>query len=251
MSNAAFSKANTIMRTLTEAGVPMPMEELEQRVAMKRLSLEKLVNMLQFHGWVARDAETISIGPLVRGWGLSAISIDTLPERAAPHLTAVQQSTGFDCGLSIFSAPNTVFVKKQGFTKHANAPVLGVPYEAHLVPSGRAVLATYPRSYLDSYIAQFLSDKPDDWIEEFVKSPAEDTKIRGYGMTSGDQVTLIEAVAVPIFDAGNEAIGAINLWRPTAEPVGRPSDYLLDNVGQLQRAAVQISGALGASRTAI
>ncbi len=246
MSNLAFSKANQIITVLVKAGTPMHVEDIASEARLRRNSLEKLIAMLEYHGWVIKTHETISIGPVLRDLGLAVLSLDNLPQRAEPIMTNLFEATKLDVGLCIFTAPSIVFVKKVGFTSHPNAPAIGTPYEAHTMANGRCILGSYSDAYVQDYIAEFLSDEPADWIAEKVIRPVEETRKRGFGMTTADRLGHVEAICAPVFSASGEAIGAINLWRPSEKITDRPSDEMMDYVPAILEAAAEISATMGA-----
>jgi DNA-binding IclR family transcriptional regulator len=250
VSNAAFAKASTILDILAETGVPQHVERLERQAHIKRNSLEKIIELLAYNGWVTRKGDLVGLGASVRDWGFAALSLDSLPEKAGSLLFELYEKTGLDGCICVYAPPSIVFVKKSGFTHHPNAPQIGAPYPAHLMANGRAVLATFPRAYLDQYISTFLADVPDEWVNERVIQPVEQTRKRGFGLTTSDRFSNVDAISFPIFGASDEAVGVISLWRPIDELGAQASEDILSFLPILQLLSERLSRSLGAGRAA-
>ncbi len=247
MSSSDLSKAAAVLNSLAQHRGPLSMSQLADRAHLRPVALRKLLGVLSQYGWVQVWNDQVQLGPVVQDWGLTSLSLDYLPERAASYLEALHARTGFGVALSSYMAPNITLIKKVGLTSDPNAPQVGMPHPAHLLATGRSVLATFSPRYLEAYVQQYLSDKSIDWVQTHVIQPVEDTRARGFGMTKADRFKMVDAVCAPIFAANGEAIGAINLWHPTRDVTDTVPDEMLACVPSLKHCAEQISTALGAT----
>jgi DNA-binding IclR family transcriptional regulator len=250
MSNVAFARASVILDALSETGAPQHINVLEHKVRMRRNSLEKVLEILVHHKWAMRRGDMVTLGTATRDWGFAALSLNSLPEKAAPMLLELFEKTGLDAAICVYAPPSVVFVKTAGFTNHPNAPQIGVPYTAHVMANGRSILATYPKAYLDQYIEAFLSDQSPEWIKQKVIDPVEEAREMGFGMTTGDRVGEIEAICFPIMNISNQAVASISLWRPVDQIEDTVSDKILAFVPILRLLANRMSESLGASSLA-
>lgn len=250
MSQATFTNTTRVLNALATARAPLTLDELGRRCGMRRPALERLVAMLNSHGWVTRCGETITTGETLRDWGLSSLLPDALPDRAAPFLQRLFERTGLDVGLAVYAPPEVVFVKLFGFTKHPNAPHLGMPYPAATMAVGRCILASYSEAYVEAFASRFLDDWSTADIAIKLHGPVQQVRERGHGFTGLDRIGFVEAICMPIFAANNDAIGALNIWRPVDQIESDISEDLRNFVPILQHTAGQISSAMGATRTA-
>ncbi|MBO6790327.1 MAG: hypothetical protein JJ894_07295 [Dinoroseobacter sp.] len=250
MSNASFAKASKILSSLSMAGMPLSVEVLEHQTGIRRLALDKVLEVMVFYGWVSRMGDLVEIGSQIKSWGLNMLSLADLPDRSAPYLQELNRQTGIDVDLSIYSAPHMVFIKKYGFSNHPYEPRIGIPYEAHTMAVGHTFLAQHSRAYLDQYIEKFLPDMSEDALQAHVINPVEATREQGFGMTTSDRIGLDEAICSPVFGANNEVVAIMSLWRPTPRYFERPSGELLSKLPYLHDMTEQLSLSLGSSRSA-
>ena len=250
MSNASFAKASKILSTLSIAGMPLSVDVLENETGMRRLALDKILEVMVFYGWVSRMGDLVEIGSQIKNWGLNVLSLSDLPDRAAPYLQELYRQTGIDVSLSVYSAPHMVFIKKYGFSNHPYEPRIGMPYEAHAMAVGRTFLAYHSRAYLDQYIAKFLPGMSEEAVQAHVINPVEATRERGFGITASDRFGLVESICSPVFGANNDVVAVMSLWRPIQRYLEHPSDEILAKLPNLHDVTEQLSLSLGSSRSA-
>lgn len=197
---------------------PAGVTALAGRVGLPKSTVARLLASLQALGAVEQVAGRLwQVGPRV-----AALAETVSPERslgalARPELIALVESLGEDAGLGLADGYDVLYVEQV----ECDHPVqvrdwAGTRVPMHAVPSGLVLLADWPASAVDGYVAHGLAAlTPQTVVDpEQLHSRLEDARMSGYAWGLGEFAEGINSVAAPVRDARGKALAAIHAHGP-------------------------------------
>jgi DNA-binding IclR family transcriptional regulator len=228
--------------------------ELSRRMALPRASVFRILQTLEYMGFVERQSDNahyrLSIGVLRLGFEYLA-SME-LTEQGRPVLEALSAATGLSSHLVVRDGTEVVFIAKAlGRASLFNSVQVGARLPAHATVLGRILLSglSLPELsalYTGQTLAEFTPQTPTSLAR--LRQLAEQDLVRGYGISESGFESGISSIAAPVFDGGNSIVAAISVTIPANQIETAHRD---EWVAQVLAAAAKLSqgGRLAASAT--
>ena len=191
---------------------------LAERVGLPKSTVSRLLTSLQGLGAVEQVAgRRWQVGPR-----LAALAATVSPERslaalARPELVELVRSVGEDAGLALPDGYDVLYVDQI----ECDHPVqvrdwTGTRVPMHAVPSGLVLLADWPASAVDGYVAHGLAAlTPQTVVDpEQLRIRLEDARMSGYAWGLEEFAEGINSVAASVRDARGKALAAIHVHGP-------------------------------------
>ncbi|HEY2530452.1 MAG TPA: IclR family transcriptional regulator [Xanthobacteraceae bacterium] len=228
----SLRKALTVLNAVAGADRPLTIAEVAVNAGIARPTAYRFVQTLVAAGYLAQDPldGRLSISFAVLPLASSLLDRNRLRVEALPHLHSLAMKTGERANLGILYRDCVLYIA--GVEKPALPTIysrFGKYAPAHCCSLGKAILAFLP----EAEVRALLSRKPPTAYTPttitsrtaFMKELAE-TRQRGYAIDRAEHVSASCCVAAPIFNPGNQPIGAIGVSGRELERMLRHHDLV-------------------------
>jgi len=212
----SVKRAFAVLEAVAER--PAGVTDLAERVGLPKSTVARLLASLQALGAVERaPGLRWRVGPRV-----AALAETVSPERslgalARPELVGLVRSLGEDAGLGLPDGYDVLYVEQV----ECDHPVqvrdwAGTRVPMHAVPSGLVLLADWPASAVDGYVAHGLVALTPRTVVDpgQLRSRLEDVRTSGYAWGLEEFAEGINSVAAPVRDVRGKASAAIHAHGP-------------------------------------
>ena len=210
-------KGLMVLEAVTDVDHPSrTIEELAARVGLTRSNTHRTLQTLMHAGYISRDDETYRGG--IRLFELAARQLVHLDLRrvAAPAMRRLAAETGETVHLSVLDGIEVVYIDKIDSPQPIRAySMVGGRAPAYAVATGKALLAYQPEGYLENY-AHTLASHTGATIASLprLKEDLRRAVRVGYALNRGEWRDGVGGVAVAIFNALDDVVGAIGISGP-------------------------------------
>lgn len=214
----SIERAFAVLAALTDG--PIGVTEVAERVALPKSTAARMLVSLAREGAVEQvPGETrYRLGPRLESLATGLVAARSVAAIARPHLAELAASIGETAGLSIPEGDTMHYVEQVD----SDHPVgvrdwTGARIAMHAVSSGLAVLALWPRSRIETYLATPLERFNDRTMTDPAQLRARLQRIQldGYAWTNGEYAEGIASVASAIADASGEVVAAVHVHGPS------------------------------------
>jgi DNA-binding IclR family transcriptional regulator len=213
----SVSRALQLLREIAEG--PRSLDELAAAVEVHKTTVLRLLRTLEDDRLVYRDAAY----RYRLGAGLFALSARALEQRpvraaAAPHLAALNRSTGHTVHLAAYEGDEVVYIDKYD-SRH---PVrmysrIGLRARLHCTAVAKVLLADLPprerRAVAESIAYEALTPHTLTTAEAFLAELARVAE-QGYAVDRGEHETFLNCVGAPVRDATGRVVAAVSVSVP-------------------------------------
>ena len=213
----SLRKALSVLDAVACAGRPLTVAEVAVNAGIARPTAYRFVQTLVSAGYLAQDPVDgrLSIGFAVLPLASSLLDRNRLRIEALPHLHNLANKTGERANLGILYRDCVLYIA--GVEKPALPTIysrFGKSAPAHCCSLGKAILAFLPEAEVRALLSRkpLTAHTPTTITSRagFMKELTE-TRQRGYAIDRAEHVSGSWCVAAPIFNAGNQPIGAIGV----------------------------------------
>lgn len=243
------AKAVRVLEALALSPHPRPLGEIAAACAMTKSNAHRLLQTLGELDYVRQDPATRSYEATLRLWEMGMRVFDRFDIRgsAAPHLKALQESTGESVHLSIFDEGDAVYIDKIESRQAVRAYIrVGDRVPAYCTATGRAMLAWLGEDDvaaasrdMQRHTALTITTRED------LAAALGAVRKAGYALTRGEWREGVVGVAAPIRSQSGTVIAGVGV----AGPAERMTEDRVDSaIGAVLGTAEAVSRALGFSR---
>ena len=226
---------------------PGGLVDLAARVDLATSTAARLLGTLESAGAVRRlDDGSYRIGALVQGMADSVDPGVDLQTAADRHLVEMAAHLDEAVCLAILVGTDTVTIRQVDAPKPVRAEDwTGTRVPLHAGCAGLVVMATWPDSEVDSYLAGELSDCSEHTVTDPGELRRRVDQIRSaHAMWShGEYVVGLSSCAAAVRDARGRAVGALYTYGPTYR--FPPADRADEIAALVRERADEISADLG------
>ena len=239
-------KGLKVLEAVTDVTHPSrTIDEVATRLGLTRSNAHRTLQTLMYAGYIERDKDTGYRGG-IRLFELAARQRGSLDLRriAAPSLRKLAANTGETVHLSVLDGIEVVYIDKIDSPQPIRAySMIGGRAPAYAVATGKALLAYQPEGYLDTYADQ-LGQHSRSTLTTLPKLKEELRRAvrAGYAINRGEWRDGVGGIAVAIFNALDDVVGAIGVSGPIDRLSLARSKKLASEV---KACAAEISAALG------
>jgi IclR family transcriptional regulator, KDG regulon repressor len=200
------------------AARPAGVTALAGRVGLPKSTAARLLASLEALGAVERIAgRRWRVGPRVAALAGTVSPAHSLAALARPELVRLVSTLGEDAGLGLPDGYEVLYVEQV----ESDHPVqvrdwAGTRVPMHAVPSGLVLLADWPPSAIDGYVAHGLAS----FTPKTIVDPAElrtrlqEVRRNGYAWGLEEFADGINSVAAPVRDARGNTVAAVHVHGP-------------------------------------
>jgi IclR family acetate operon transcriptional repressor len=210
----------------------LTLTEISKSLGIALSTASRLVAMLQYHGYVARDdgSRAYVIGDKLRNVAVAAFRELDLRPQIRPHLEALSSETGETIQSGTLQGRTVVFLDSvEGHRDVRVASRVGSLNPAHSLSTGKALLAElshdellvlYPSDILERVTPRTLGTRT-----QLIRELAA-VRSRGYATAFSESAIDISTISVAIKDNIGRVRCAIGFATPSARMKGKASEKL-------------------------
>jgi DNA-binding IclR family transcriptional regulator len=226
---------------------PAGLSETARRVDLPKTTVARLLATLVGVEAVERDEDghLYRLGPLVQRLSTAAGGPAQLAGFARPYLEELTETTGEAAGVSIPDGYQVHYVDQTD----AEHPVqvrdwTGELIPMHVVPSGLAIMAYWPKEQTDRYLSRDLVKLTPNTVTDSkqIRSRLADIRKTGYVWVHEEFVEGINSVAAPVLEEGGFITAALHVHGPAYRFPGKRSEASIG--AEVADAANRLSEAL-------
>ncbi len=226
-----------ILGLLSTQRGPLAASTIAHSLSLPRSTVYRLLGVLEEHGFVLHFPEAQRYGIGIAAFELSSgfMRQEPLTRLGRPILSALVDRIGESAHLAVLLGRDIVYlIEERAPARPTLVTDVGVRLPSHLTASGRALLATLPKSQLRALFpsAESFAHRSDTDVSSYadLSRLLEGVRERGFAAEDGDITEGIASVAVAVRDhAGWPAAGiavsfprdsiALERWPALAEEI--------------------------------
>ena len=247
MSVTSVERSFRILHAVAEE--PQSLSALARRLNLATSTAARFLQSLHAAGAVSRDADgRYCIGPSIFELAGGPTGRHDLAAIASTHLSALARQTGETAGIVAAIDNDILHLAQVSDDDDAGVQVKdwsGAQIPAHPGCTGLVVMAHWPQSQIDSYLAKPLEAFSDSTVVDprVIRARLDEIRRTGHLWTTDEYAVGVTSVASPVFDRHDRVIGALHAFGPSYRfPDPNDKGVIAD---ELCARAVQISGVLG------
>lgn len=228
-------RALNVLEYLSQAGRPVRLMEISEAVGLPKSQIHRILSTLLSRNYVRQNPNTRLYSLGFATWLLSR-SMDyarTLVDIARPVLDDLRSQTQETAFLSVLYGKSVLYLYTAMSPNPSHVYIQsGSQAPVHACASGKAMLATQPREYLDELFEDGLERYTDTTITDKAKLRQELDRIAQQGYALEDQEANPDmsavAVAMPISRENDQA--GVGLFLPSARLKEQTQEALIARV---------------------
>jgi DNA-binding IclR family transcriptional regulator len=246
-NTTSIEKALNVLNAFLPYNDAVSTTELSQKLGLHIATVSRILLTLAKNGYLRQDSQTkkYMLGPTVLKLGNSVIRSlqSNLVPIAKPYIDTLRDTLGETVTFEIFSGTYSYMAYVAGTANPVRvAAEVGETLPSHAAAGSKSILAFLPqdvvaqslkRDVLRAYTPNTITDEA-----EFYRY-LHKVRQRGYATDFGEIDVGVNAIAVPVFDHQEQAMGAVVVVGPSARIPGENLDFL---VSRLTGTASRISG---------
>jgi DNA-binding IclR family transcriptional regulator len=229
-------------------GTTRSIAELASRTGLTRSNAHRTLQTLMHAGFVERSPIDGAYRGTMKMFVLGARQLGEPDIRtvAPAFMATLVKEADETAHIAMLDGLNAVYIDKVDCFRPIQAYVLvGSRAPAHLVASGKVLLAAQGPAFLASLASQFSRLVPDTVVDfEALKSQLAKVARAGYALNRGDWREGVCGLAAPVFDRFERPVAALGISGPADRLSASRMKALAPRV---VRVAAQLSKALGSA----
>lgn len=240
----AMSRVFSLFKLLARQRSGLSLTEISQALDVPKSTFLSSLRALAADGHLIYENNLYRLGPSAFRLAGTIMSAWSAPDIIRHYLRELAQATSESVGYAIadWEIGQVIYADAVNSTQPVHyAMRVGIRAPLYASAAGRVLLAFAPPEKRKDYLsrAQFKALTPSTrTTAESVLESLRTISTKGYCASFGEMLQDTAAIAVPVFDTGNNNIGALMVAAPLNRMRGN-FDFLL---GQLMRAGRQASG---------
>lgn len=205
-----------VLLTFDESHSSMTLSEVAERANIDRAKARRYLLTLHALGYVHKDKRQFSLTPKTLSVGASYLGGVHHHDIIQFYLERVTEQTGESCSFAVLDGDDVVYIARSA-AKHRLLSIsisVGTRLPAAYTSMGRAILANLPNEQLESYVdsVELVSHTPHSITDrnQFLQALQQAAE-KQYAVVDQELDTGLLSLALPVYKANKELIGAINI----------------------------------------
>lgn len=218
---AALASGLDIILAFDSANPRMTLSEVATKTGMNRARARRFLLTLHSLGYVRRQQRYFELAPRALKLGYAFLSANSYRSVIQQHLEDITDITGESSSLGVLDKSDVFYVARSAATHRIMTITLSVGTRLPAVATsmGRVLLAQLPADELATQLSQIeLTQYTQHTITdpETLLNCLEKVRADGYCIVDQELDPGLRSLAVPVFDANDKLLGAINISTNTA-----------------------------------
>lgn len=213
---ASLAAGLNVLLTFDESHSSMTLSEVAERANIDRAKARRYLLTLHALGYVHKDKRQFSLTPKTLSIGASYLGGVHHHDIIQFYLERVTEQTGESCSFAVLDGDDVVYIARSA-AKHRLLSIsisVGTRLPAAYTSMGRAILANLPNEQLESYVdnVELVSHTPHSITDrnQFLQALQQAAE-KQYAVVDQELDTGLLSLALPVYKANKELIGAINI----------------------------------------
>jgi IclR family pca regulon transcriptional regulator len=242
----SFARGLAVIRCFGPQARALTLSQVAERTGLTRAGARRILLTLQALGYVGADGRLFSLTPRILELGYSYLSSLQFWDFAEPALEELSATTRESCNIGVLDGTDIVYVMRVATHRILTTNfTVGTRLPAYVTSMGRVLLGGLSQEEYTRY-ADAAELKP--LTKKTVTSAARLRRIvagvreKGWGYVGGELEDGICGIAVPLFDAQQRMIAAMNVSLSVSSSAEQHAVKVI--LPRLQRAAAKINSQL-------
>lgn len=194
----------------------MTLSEVAARTGMNRAKARRFLLTLHALGYVRKQQRYFELAPRVLQLGYAFLSANNYRDVIQQHLEDITAETGESSSLGVLDGSDVIYVARSAAKHRLMAITLsvGTRLPAAHTSMGRILLAQLSEADLDHFLSSVAlepyTDKTVTDVNE-LRSQIISARQQGYAISDQELDSGLRSIAVPVYDAKQHLMGAINI----------------------------------------
>lgn len=216
----ALARGLQVIEAFDAAQDPQSLSQLSLKVGLSRGSTRRLLLTLEYLGYVGSADGRFFLLPRTLRLGHAFLSSQPLWQLTRPYLERLVAETGESSSIAILDEVDIVYVARVAARRLVNDTIgIGTRFPAYANSMGKVLFAALEEKELKRRLSKMdLRKITEHTIIDRSKIISEVQKVRKTGWALNDQEMQLglRSIAVPLQDADNNVVAALNLSTNTA-----------------------------------
>ena len=247
---SSLARGLDVICAFTRFTPKMTLSDVARATGMTRATARRLLLTLVREGYAERSGREFSLRPKVLQLGYSALSSVGILDVVQPIMNELTQRTQESIFTAVLTGDEVTYLARSTPDRVMSVSInIGNRLPAYAVSTGRVLLAGEPDQALEAYLERIsLSALTANTTTSKVKLRAiiEEVRQQGYSLVNEEFEAGVRSLSVPIRDASNRVIAALNACCPSVR--FDVDDMRAQLVPQLLEAAQRIQRAFVSGR---
>ncbi len=237
-----------LLEEVARAGVPVTPSVVNENLGLPKPTIHRLFATAEAEGFLQRDIDGRSYSPgrRMRMLAINTLSSERVRTVRLAVLKSLAMSVGETCNIAIPERDGMFYLDRveTHWPLRIQLPV-GTQVPFHCTASGKMYLSTLRPDYLDRFLRNYnLEQKTEHTLTtaQALQAELRLTRERGYSTDDQEFMPGMTAIAVPILDDRGRLLSTLSIHAPEQR---RHVDELVEHLGELQRAAAELSQIVG------
>jgi len=216
-TSSIISKCARILDALATVQGQLCLNEISIKTGTRKGSTRRLMSILAHEGLVEFEvkAKQYRLGKRVQNWAMALLRSADLQKIAWPIMMALHEQTGHNASLAVLHGTRVMYVRKIERHLPAQIPRVGTIADAHSTAAGKALVAFLPDHIrIQTFGSLTFTRHNENTIDntQVYENELRQVRADGFSTSSGEQLSHVHGLGVPIFDHQERVVAAITLW---------------------------------------
>ncbi len=224
-------RALQLFETLMRSSVPLSAMELSQQTELNRSTVHSLLDTLIACGYIQRESTYGKYYPTVKTYALSRVYAVRQPfvRNCEPILSPLAIKYNFSLNLGLLAQDDTLTIIKEFMPSEHQNRTSGYMVPFHASSLGKVFLAFLPEAHSERILANLDLEPLTPYSirdKETLLKDVETVRQRGYAVVRDEFAFGYTSYAFPVFDAGQNLVGAFSFTSGTDRMADLPLRFL-------------------------
>ncbi|MGK5113709.1 MULTISPECIES: IclR family transcriptional regulator domain-containing protein [unclassified Geodermatophilus] len=211
----SLERGLAVIKAFTADEPELTLSDIARRTGMTRAAARRFVLTLVDLDYVGTADRRFHLRPSVLELGYTYLSVMSVPQVMAPHLTALSDRLNETVSAAVLDGDDIVYVAWVGPRRvRVGGITIGTRLPAYLTSHGRVQLAALPDEELDAHLGRTrLEARTSKTITDPVRlrEVLGEVRAHGYALVDQELEEGVTSIAVPVRDSQGTVVASVNV----------------------------------------
>ena len=211
----SLERGLAVIKAFTADEPELTLSDIARRTGMTRAAARRFVLTLVDLDYVGTADRRFHLRPSVLELGYTYLSVMSVPQVMAPHLTALSDRLNETVSAAVLDGDDIVYVAWVGPRRvRVGGITIGTRLPAYVTSHGRVQLAALPDDQLDAHLGRAkLEPRTSKTITDPVRlrEVLGEVRAQGYALVDQELEEGVTSIAVPVHDAQGTVVASVNV----------------------------------------
>ncbi|MFW3168682.1 IclR family transcriptional regulator domain-containing protein [Geodermatophilus sp. CPCC 206100] len=211
----SLERGLAVVKAFTAEEPELTLSEIARRTGMTRAAARRFVLTLVDLGYVGTVDRRFHLRPSVLELGYTYLSVMSVPQLMAPHLTALSDRLNETVSAAVLDGDDIVYVAWVGPRRvRVGGITIGTRLPAFVTSHGRVQLAELPEDRLTAYLERTpLEPRTSRTVTDpaVLRQRLAEVRAQGFALVDQELEEGVTSIAVPVRDAQGTVVASLNV----------------------------------------